>query len=44
MHCLKFCMYAAEEGEEPSLARLYKKTHTHNDGMFVDARTERIHN
>ncbi|KAH0942250.1 hypothetical protein HID58_001887, partial [Brassica napus] len=35
---------AVEGGEALSLSRLYKKTHQHADGTFVDARVERIHN
>lgn len=26
------------------MSKLYKKTHTHKDGTFVDARAEKIHN
>ncbi|CAG7885532.1 unnamed protein product [Brassica rapa] len=37
-------LMATEEGAPPSLSRLYKKTHSHKDVTFVDARAERIHN
>ena len=34
-------LWAAEEGAPPSLARLYKKTHSHKDGRFSMLRQKR---